>query len=107
MLRHPDALRPAKVAWAGATFLAPFAIFSMGAVGSLLVQQGANDVNACVRAFGYFVVLLNILAFFSPFVLLVLLRTSMASSRLRDSSLQATPRQSWPLQPSRVAALAR
>lgn len=62
------------MAWAGATFLAPFAIFSMGAVGSLLVQQGANDVNASVRAFGYFVVLLNILAFFSPFVLLVLFR---------------------------------
>ena len=74
MLRHPAAPRPAKVAWAGATFLAPFAIFSVGAVGSLLVQQGSSDVNASVRAFGYFVVLLNIFAFFSPFVLQVLFR---------------------------------
>lgn len=74
LLRHPDALRPAKVAWAGATFLAPFAIFSVSAVGSLLVQQGANDANTSVRAFGYFVVLLHILAFFSPFVLQVLFR---------------------------------
>ncbi len=75
MLRHPAALLPAKVGWAGMTFLAPFILFSIGAVGNLLIQQGGDDVSAGVRAFGYFVVLLNLLAFFSPFFLQALFRS--------------------------------
>ena len=75
ILRNNVAQLPQKSAWAAMTFLAPFLIFSLGAVGNILVQQRFDGASSSARAYGYFIVLLNILAFFSPFVLQIIFRT--------------------------------
>lgn len=56
-----------KMAWAAVAFLAPLLIFGLGAVAKTLVQQRFGDTAAWPRSFGYFIVLVNIFAFFSPF----------------------------------------
>ena len=75
MLGHKTALLPQKTAWAAMTFLAPFLIFGLGAIGNVLIQQRFDHASSSVRAYGYLLVLVNILAFFSPFVLQVIFRT--------------------------------
>ena len=57
------------------TFLVPFLIFGLGAIGILLIQQRFDDDSSGMRAYGYLLVLVNMLAFFSPFVLQVIFRS--------------------------------
>lgn len=75
MLGHKGALLPQKTAWAAMTFLAPFLIFGLGAIGNLVIQQRFDDASSGVRAYGYLMVLVNIFAFFSPFLMQVIFRT--------------------------------
>ena len=79
MLRHKAARLECKTAWAAMTFLAPFLIFSLGAVGHLVAQQRLEVEGSGLRAFGYFTVLLNVLAFVSPFILQGIFRTRYAA----------------------------
>lgn len=68
ILRHKEALLLQKSLWAAMSFAAPFLIFSLGVVGDVVVQQHFGAESPRVRAFGYFIVLLNTLAFFSSFI---------------------------------------
>ena len=79
MLRHKTARLQHKTAWAAATFLAPFLIFGLGAVGHLVAQQRLEVAGSGLRGFGYFAVLLNVLAFVSPFILQGIFRTRHAA----------------------------
>lgn len=69
MLRRAGVVLKQRVAWAATAFIFPFAIFGGGAIGQLLAQQRLAPDAPGLRAIGYFVVLLNVVAFVSPFVL--------------------------------------
>ncbi|MBC7939307.1 MAG: hypothetical protein H7Z19_06000, partial [Chitinophagaceae bacterium] len=81
ILRHETPLLSQKSLWATMTFAAPFLIFSIGAVGDVVVQQQFGAESPRVRAFGYFVVLLNTLAFLSPFILKAIFSSRYAHQR--------------------------
>lgn len=78
MLSHKAALLYQKTAWAAMTFLAPFLLFGLGAMGNVLVHQRFEAEGSGARAFGYLIVLLNILAFLVPFALQAIFRTRYA-----------------------------
>ena len=84
MLRHKTARPQHKTAWAALTFLAPFLIFTVGALGHLVAQQRLEVDGSGLRAFGYFTVLLNVLAFVAPFILQIVFRASYAEHRGRS-----------------------
>ena len=79
MLCHKTARVQHKTAWAAVTYLAPFLIFGLGAVGYLVAQQRLDVEGSGLRAFGYFTVLLNVFAFVSPFILQGIFRTRYAA----------------------------
>jgi hypothetical protein len=62
-------VNPPKVkwAWAALAFLTPILVFGMGAVAHVILQQRFGDEAAWLRGFGYFIVVLNLFAFFSSF----------------------------------------
>lgn len=78
ILRRETVPRSQKNLWATMTFAAPFLIFSLGVIGNVIVQQQFGLESPRVRAFGYFIVLLNTLAFFSPLLLKAFFRSRYA-----------------------------
>ncbi len=56
-----------QLAWAALAFLAPLALLGVSGVAHLLIEQQFGDTATWTRGVGYFLVLLNLLAFFSPF----------------------------------------
>ena len=78
ILRHETVPLAQKNLWATMTFAAPFLIFGLGVVGNVIVQQQFGAESPRVRGFGYFLALLNTLAFFSPFLLKAFFRSRYA-----------------------------
>jgi len=78
ILRHETAPLSQKNLWATMSFAAPVLIFSLGVVGNVMVQQQFGVESPRVRAFGYFIALLNTLAFFSPFFMKAFFRSRYA-----------------------------
>lgn len=78
VLRHNTAPLLQKTSWATLTFAAPFLIFSLGVVGDVMVEQRFGMDSPRARGFGYFIAMLNTVAFFSPFILRAIFRSRYA-----------------------------
>jgi hypothetical protein len=72
IFRSKLAAYPSNITWAALCFLAPFVIFTMGAISNSYVQHAFDSTASWPRSFGYFIVMVNLLAFFSPHFLQVM-----------------------------------
>lgn len=57
-----------NLVWAGAAFLAPLALLGLSGIAQVLMAQQMGEPASWMRGVGYFLVVVNLLAFFSPFV---------------------------------------
>lgn len=72
-----DTNRPRlKFVWAALAFFVPLVIFGLGSIAHVLIERQVGELAAWTRGFGYFLIVVNLFAFFSAFVV-----SSMFESR--------------------------
>ncbi len=64
-----------QLAWAGLAFFAPLALLGLSSVAHLLMERQFGDTATWTRGVGYFLVLVNLFAFFSPFLVSALYKS--------------------------------
>ena len=87
VFRSPGERPVRKIAWAAGAFFAPLAIFGLASLVHVMIQHQWGETAAWVRGLGYFLIAVNLFAFFSPFAVSFLYESLYGTSHRQTSRI--------------------